>query len=456
MFYKKVKKSNLFLRYTAFVIALGGFLFGYDTGVINGALTFLSRSDQLNLSSAEQGLVSSSLVLGCAFGAMAVGKLADNIGRKKLLQGIAVIFTVATLFCAVSINVQMLIISRFILGLSVGCASSLSPLYLNEISPDKLKAENVNKNSKAIVVGQLTAFTVNAILATIWPNWHPVWRVMMAVAAVPAFLLWLLSFDLPNSPFWQLMEGARNKAKRTFAKLGFPKLDIHEAIDEAKKSINARDKSFSWRLVFHNRAMLYLLLAGVAIGFIQQASGINTVMYYGTVLLEKVGMGAGASLYGNILIGLVSSLAITLGTKLLANLDHQRLLVTGLAANFVTLTILTLVMRAKNLPQTEINVLVLLILTLFLATQQGIVSPVTYLLLAEIFPQHLKTAFNSIGTAMMWITNFVVSLAFPVLMAALGTAGVFLTFAIANIVCVVIAEVMINPRLIKKANKKLQ
>ncbi|MDF7638057.1 sugar porter family MFS transporter [Lactobacillus sp. ESL0791] len=453
--HKEKQKSSWFLRYTAFVIALGGFLFGYDTGVINGALTFLSAPDQLNLTSSQQGLVSSSLVLGCAFGAMAVGKLADNVGRKKLLQWIAVIFTVATLVCSLAVNSWMLIGSRFILGLSVGCASSLSPLYLNEVSPDKLKEENVNKNSKAIVFGQLTAFTVNAILATIFPTWHPVWRIMMAVAAIPAFLLWVLSFNLPNSPFWQLLEGARNSAKKTFAKLGFPKLDVHEAISEAKQAIRAKEKTFSWKKVLKNRYMLYLLLAGIAIGFVQQASGINTVMYYGTVLLEKVGMGAGASLYGNILIGLVSSLAITLGTRILANFSHQRLLVVGLCANVVTLTVLTLVMRSKSLPQSEINVLVLLLLALFLSTQQGIVSPVTYLLLAEIFPQHLKTAFNSIGTAVMWITNFVISLIFPVLMNALGTAGVFFVFAIANFGCALITEIMVNPRLVKKAREKL-
>lgn len=123
--------SGSLLRYSSYVIALGGFLFGYDTGVINGALSFLSLPDQLDLSSSAQGLVSSSLVLGCTFGALSDSYLANHIGRKKLLQWVAVIFTLATLACALSFNPIMLIGSRFVLGLSVGVASSLSPLYLN-------------------------------------------------------------------------------------------------------------------------------------------------------------------------------------------------------------------------------------------------------------------------------------------------------------------------------------
>lgn len=451
---RAARAGNSFIRYTSYIIALGGFLFGYDTGVINGALSFLSRPDQLNLSSSVQGLVSSSLVLGCTFGAMSNSYLANHVGRKRLLQWVAIVFTFATVACALSVSPWMLIGSRFILGLSVGVASSLSPLYLNEISPDRLKAQNVNKNAIAIVLGQLTAFTVNAILGSVWGDWHSIWRVMMAVAALPAILLWIFSFELPKSPFWQILNEGRNKAVKTFRRLHFPKLDIREAITEAKEEIKNED-SFSWSDFFKNKYMLYLLIAGVTVGFIQQASGINTVMYYGTVILEKVGLGSGASLYGNILIGLVSSLAILVGSKLLGEVHHQHLLVLGLLSNGVTLFVLNWVMRSNIFSQTINNILVLLILAIFLAIQQGIVSPVTWLLLSELFPQRVKATMNSIGTATTWITNFVISLIFPILLDILGTAGVFLVFALANIGCVILAEVLVNPRLINKANSSL-
>lgn len=166
---KKVKLN--FLNYCVYVISLGGFLFGYDTGVINGALAFMSRSDQLNLTPSLQGIVSSSLVIGACIGALGCGKVADKFGRKKTLRLIAIIFTVATVLCAAAVNFWSMSIFRFVLGIAVGAASSLSPMYLAEISPDNLRSANVNKNAIFIVLGQLCAFVVNAILGNIWSAW---------------------------------------------------------------------------------------------------------------------------------------------------------------------------------------------------------------------------------------------------------------------------------------------
>lgn len=449
------KKNNVFLNYTSYIIALGGFLFGYDTGVINGALTFISRPDQLGASPTVQGLISSALVLGCMFGALAVTTLADNLGRKKLLQWVAAIFTIATIACSLSINAWMLIISRFILGLSVGCASSLSPLYLDEISPDRLKTKNVNKNAIAIVMGQLTAFTVNAILGSLWPDWHPIWRIMMLAAAVPAIFLWISSTNIPNSPFWYLLERQRDRAQRVFKKLGFPKLDIRENINEAKQSICQGEKN-DWHLIFSSKAAIYILGAGLTIGFIQQASGINTVMYYGSIILEKVGLGSGASLYGNVLIGIVSSIAIFAGRRVVEHLSPYRLLTIGLASNVISLGLLSWVMKTTPLAPGMNNILILIILAYFLATQQGLISPVTWMLLSEMFPQQLRTTFNAISTAMIWLTNFGISLVFPLLIAQLGTAGVFFIFTFANLGCIGLSAVFANSRLIKRAAAKFE
>lgn len=449
------KKNNSFLNYTSYIIALGGFLFGYDTGVINGALTFISRADQLGAAPSTQGLISSSLVLGCMFGALAVTKLADNLGRKKLLQLVAAVFTIATVACSLSINAWMLIISRFILGLSVGCASSLSPLYLDEISPDRLKTRNVNKNAIAIVIGQLTAFTVNAILGSLWPNWHPIWRVMMLAAAIPAIFLWIASANIPNSPFWYLLKRQRDRAQGVFKKLGFPKLDIRENINEAKQAIGQGEK-INWQLIFSSKASIYLLGAGLTIGFIQQASGINTVMYYGSTVLEKVGLGSGASLYGNVLIGVVSAIAIFAGKHVVEQISPYRLLTIGLMSNVFSLALLSWVMKTTPLASSMNNILILIILAYFLATQQGLVSPVTWMLLSEMFPQQLRTTFNAISTAMIWLTNFGISLVFPLLIAQQGTAGVFLIFTFANFGCIILAAVFANSHLVKRATAKFE
>ncbi|CCJ66744.1 MULTISPECIES: sugar porter family MFS transporter [Leuconostoc] len=440
---KKVKLN--FLNYCVYVISLGGFLFGYDTGVINGALAFMSRSDQLNLTPSLQGIVSSSLVIGACIGALGCGKVADKFGRKKTLRLIAIIFTVATVLCAAAVNFWSMSIFRFVLGIAVGAASSLSPMYLAEISPDNLRSANVNKNAIFIVLGQLCAFVVNAILGNIWSDWGPIWRVMVLSAAVPSVILWINSFHISGSPQWLLFKRRFNRARQLFRRLGFKNTNslIKNETEAIEKS---DDQEFSWSRALQNKKLLYLLITGIVIALIQQISGVNTVMYYGTILLEKVGMGEGGSLYANILIGVVSVIASIFGTRMIEKTNHHRILIIGLIGNVVFLALLGAIMKSTVFSQTVTNALVLIALTLFLANHQGIVSPVTWLLLAEMFPGKVKAQFMSVATATTWITNFFISLIYPQLIAWLGTAVVFFVFALTNGISIVLSILFVNSR----------
>ncbi|MCT4389316.1 sugar porter family MFS transporter [Leuconostoc falkenbergense] len=440
---KKVKLN--FLNYCVYVISLGGFLFGYDTGVINGALAFMSRSDQLNLTPSLQGIVSSSLVIGACIGALGCGKVADKFGRKKTLRLIAIIFTVATVLCAAAVNFWSMSIFRFVLGIAVGAASSLSPMYLAEISPDNLRSANVNKNAIFIVLGQLCAFVVNAILGNIWSDWGPIWRVMVLSAAVPSVILWINSFHISGSPQWLLFKRRFNRARQLFRRLGFKNTNslIKNETEAIEKS---DDQEFSWSRALQNKKLLYLLITGIVIALIQQISGVNTVMYYGTILLEKVGMGEGGSLYANILIGVVSVIASIFGTRMIEKTNHHRILIIGLIGNVVFLALLGAIMKSTMFSQTVTNALVLIALTLFLANHQGIVSPVTWLLLAEMFPGKVKAQFMSVATATTWITNFFISLIYPQLIAWLGTAVVFFVFALTNGISIVLSILFVNSR----------
>ncbi|MFZ2966010.1 MAG: sugar porter family MFS transporter [Leuconostoc falkenbergense] len=451
---KKVKLN--FLNYCVYVISLGGFLFGYDTGVINGALAFMSRSDQLNLTPSLQGIVSSSLVIGACIGALGCGKVADKFGRKKTLRLIAIIFTVATVLCAAAVNFWSMSIFRFVLGIAVGAASSLSPMYLAEISPDNLRSANVNKNAIFIVLGQLCAFVVNAILGNIWSDWGPIWRVMVLSAAVPSVILWINSFHISGSPQWLLFKRRFNRARQLFRRLGFKNTNslIKNETEAIEKS---DDQEFSWSRALQNKKLLYLLITGIVIALIQQISGVNTVMYYGTILLEKVGMGEGGSLYANILIGVVSVIASIFGTRMIEKTNHHRILIIGLIGNVVFLALLGAIMKSTMFSQTVTNALVLIALTLFLANHQGIVSPVTWLLLAEMFPGKVKAQFMSVATATTWITNFFISLIYPQLIAWLGTAVVFFVFALTNGISIVLSILFVNSRKMSDAyqNAKL-
>lgn len=445
---KKVKLD--FLHYCVYVISLGGFLFGYDTGVINGALAFMSRPDQLNLTPTLQGVVSSSLVIGACFGALGCGRVADKIGRRKTLRIIAIVFTIATVLCAVAMNFWLMSLFRFVLGLAVGAASSLSPMYLAEISPENLRSANVNKNAIFIVLGQLCAFIVNAILGNIWGHWGPIWRVMVIFGAVPSIILWVNSFRISGSPQWLLLKHRFNRAQKIFRRLGFE--NTNQLIkSQSDQSSDQNDNEFNWSIALKNKKLFYLLVTGIVIALIQQISGVNTVMYYGTILLEKVGMGESGSLYANVLIGVVSVIASIFGTRMIEHANHHRMLIIGLLGNVVFMALLGTIMKSSVFSQGITNALVLVSLTLFLANHQGIVSPVTWLLLAEMFPGKVKAQFMSVATATTWITNFVISLIYPQLVAILGTALVFFVFAMSNGLSIVLASLFVNSKKMAKA-----
>ncbi|WP_330146934.1 sugar porter family MFS transporter (plasmid) [Leuconostoc mesenteroides] len=410
----------------------------------------MSRPDQLNLGPSLQGVVSSSLVIGACIGALGCGKVADQMGRKKTLRLIAIVFTASTFLCALAINFWSMSIFRFILGIAVGAASSLSPMYLAEISPDNLRSANVNKNAIFIVLGQLCAFVVNAILGNIWGNWGPIWRIMILSAAIPSVILWINSFRISGSPQWLLFKRRVNKARQLFRRLGFK--DTNSLIKSQTEAIDETDdRDFIWAVALKNKKLLYLLITGIVIALIQQISGVNTVMYYGTILLEKVGMGAGGSLYANILIGVVSVVASIFGTRMIEKANHHKMLIIGLIGNVVFLAVLGLIMKSTMFSQTVTNALVLIALTLFLANHQGIVSPVTWLLLAEMFPGKVKAQFMSVATATTWITNFVISLIYPQLIALLGTAVVFFVFALTNGFSILLSFLFVNGRKMKNA-----
>ena len=256
------------LNYSVYVISLGGFLFGYDTGVINGALAFMSKTSQLNLTPSRQGIVSSFLVLGACLGAFLCGKYADKYGRKVTIRWVAFIFTLATVCCALSLNYIFMTTFRFILGLAVGAASSLSPMYLAEISPKEVRASNVNKNAIFIVLGQLVAFIMNALLGSLWGNWDPIWRVMILMGCVPSIILWINSFNIARSPNWLVQRGHLKRARNLVYRLGFKKQTDNRIIDGRKKNIKTETK-LTWNQIFSNKRLVCLLLIGIVIALIQ-------------------------------------------------------------------------------------------------------------------------------------------------------------------------------------------
>ncbi|TWT14584.1 sugar porter family MFS transporter [Planomicrobium sp. CPCC 101079] len=417
------------VRKIAIISTFGGLLFGYDTGVINGALPFMSREDQLNLTPFTEGLVTSSLLFGAAFGAMFTGRLADRFGRRKALLFLAVFFLITTLGCTFAPTVPVMVTFRFLLGLAVGGASVTVPTFLAEMAPVERRGQIVTQNELMIVSGQLLAYVTNAILATVFEDSGHVWRYMLVLATLPAIALWIGMFIVPESPRWYATKGKFGEALNVLRKIRSEQR-AHSEIEEIRNSLGEESKvkqaSFKDLTIPWIRRIVVL---GIGLGVVQQITGVNSIMYYGTQILEQSGFSTQAALTANIANGAISVLATFAGIWLLGRIGRRPLLIGGLIGT--TSTLLLIGICSNVLEGSAFLPYVVLSLTVtFLAFQQGAISPVTWLVLSAIFPLKLRGIGMGVAVFWSWITNFMIGFAFPILLDAIGLSNTFCFFAI--------------------------
>ncbi|MET1249698.1 sugar porter family MFS transporter [Sporolactobacillus sp. STCC-11] len=427
-----------YLKLITIVSTFGGLLFGYDTGVINGALPYMARPDQLNLNAFTEGLVASSLLLGAAFGAVFSGRLSDHKGRKKVILYLAFVFLITTLGCTFAPNAELMIFFRFLLGLAVGGASVTVPTFLAEVSPVELRGRMVTQNELMIVTGQLLAYTSNALIANLSGGSTHIWRYMLVMATLPAIVLWIGMFFVPESPRWYASKGKLKSALKVLQKIrhiNHAKLElvsIKKSIHTEQKINKAsfRDLGTPWvrRIVF----------LGIGIAVLQQATGVNSIMYYGTHILQNAGFQMDVALVGNIVNGLISVIAVIFGIWLLGKVNHRPLLIVGLIGTSSALFLISIFSQTLQ-GSPVLPFLVLSMTVMFLAFQQGAIAPVTWLMLSEIFPQRLRGFGMGVTVFCLWITNFLISLLFPVMLDWIGlsrTFFVFFVFGIAGLIFV--------------------
>ncbi|MGW2325189.1 sugar porter family MFS transporter [Streptomyces sp. NPDC001700] len=416
----------------AVISTLGGLLFGYDTGVISGALLFMK--DDLGLTPFTEGLVVSSLLVGAAFGALTGGRLADALGRRLTLLLAAVLFGLGALGTAVAPDVPLMVISRVVLGLAVGCASAVVPLYIAEMAPPHRRGRLVTQNELMIVTGQLIAFTVNALIDRVWSGEH-IWRWMLAVAAVPAVLLFVGMLFLPDTPRWYASRSRDAEAQRVLRRTR-PRAEADGELAAIRTAIAsaAHQPKASWtdlRTPWIRR----LALIGVGIAICQQITGINTVMYYAPSILESTGLGTSASLVSTISVGVISVVMTFVGIWLLGRAGRRPMLIAGQIGTTTSLFVLGL---CFTLPESGVrSYVVLTFMVVFVAFQQCLISPVTWLMLAEIFPLRLRGFVMGLCVWVLWMVNFAVAQTFPPLVAAWGSTATFWLFAMCGIGAIV-------------------
>ena len=408
-----------YLRRVTYVSTFGGLLFGYDTGVINGALAYMSRPDQLNLTPAVEGFVASGLLFGAAIGSFLGGRIADAQGRRRMLLVLAVIFFFAALGCAVSPTASILIACRFVLGLAVGGASVTVPAYLAEMSPADRRGRMVTQNELMIVTGQLLAFVLNAILGVTFGETGHIWRYMLAIASLPAIVLWFGMLTMPESPRWLVLNGRISDALEVLKKIRSEKGAISEFNEiqdnlEAEKHIEKAsysDLATPWirRIVF--------------IGM-----GVSSIMYYGTQILTEAGFSTEAALIGNVANGVISVLATIFGIWMMGRHGRRPLIMTGQIGTMACLLAIGILSAALE-GTTTLPYVVLTLTVTFLFFQQGFLSPVAWLLLSELFPQRLREMGMGCAVLCLWLTNFCIGSAFPYFLFTFGLSFTFYMFA---------------------------
>jgi len=439
------------LHQITFVATFGGLLFGYDTGVINGA--FSSLKENMSLTSFTEGLVMSVLLIGAAIGSICGGKLADHFGRRKYLLYLSFIFLTGDLLSVFSPNIEVLLLARFLLGYAVGGASVTAPTFISEVAPTEHRGKLTGLNEVAIVIGALTAFAINAIIGYFWGHVTDIWRYMLLVQVIPSMCLLIGMWKAPESPRWLISQDRKQEALAILKQIRPEPRAIKEYDDiitliDAEKKLHSHT---SLALIFKTPWIFKLVMIGIVWAALQQTTGVNVIIYYGTEILRNVGFSERVSLICNVLNGIFSVGGMLIGVTLLVDRFKRKTLIIGGFAIMATLHFIIALADYYLIGDTK-GIVIWLLGALFVGVMQGTMGYLTWVVLTELFPLKIRGLAMGISVFFMWIMNAIVSYLFPVFQAKMGLGPVFFMFAVINY----FAIVFVIKALPETANKSLE
>ena len=401
------KGSIVYVMLVCMVAALGGLLFGYDTGVINGAIGPLKAHFVLDANWA--GWATGCALVGCAIGAAIAGVLSDWLGRKKVLILSAILFFISAVGTALPKNITTFIIYRIIGGLGVGAASMSSPMYIAEISPARIRGRMVSVNQFAIVTGFLVVYFVNYFIALqgdqMW-NQESGWRWMFGSEVLPALLLLVLLFFVPESPRWLTKQDRSNEALEILTRVNgavYAKTELLEIKDALAHESGSLKQLFQ-------PGMKIVLVIGIVLAVLQQVTGINVFLYFGTEIFKKMGSDTNAALLQTVVVGTVNLTFTIIAIWMVDRLGRKPLMMIGSVGMGLSLLGMGLMAYVQ-----KTDLWVLLFILGYIACFALSVGPVTWVILSEIFPTRIRGRAMAIATVCLWVANYVVSQTFPMM-----------------------------------------
>ena len=439
--------SLLYVIFISAVAAIGGFLFGFDSGVINGTVSALGNA--FNSSSVATGFNVASVLLGCALGALAAGPLADKFGRRAIMIITAIIFAISAFGSGISESSAEFIFYRLFGGLGIGAASVLAPAYIAEVAPPALRGRLATLQQLAIVLGLFAAFLSNYLIADAAGSAQNIlmldiaaWRWMFWAELVPAVLFLVGVLFIPESPRYLVAQGKVNDAKAVFSKISNDNAD--KQISDVKRSLHSDTKPSIRDLFIDGSKKVHpIVWAGVALSVFQQFVGINVVFYYGSELWQAAGFDESQSLFINVLAGTTNIVSTFIAIALVDKVGRKPLLLVGSIGMFISLSALTYIFGSAGLDEAgklalsdNMGTFALIMANLFVVFFGLSWGPIVWVLLGEMFNNRIRGAALAVAASAQWIANFAITMTFPIMLANIGLAGAYGFYALSALISI--------------------
>ncbi len=448
--------SSNYAWLVSLIVAFGGFLFGFDTAIISGALPLVK--EQFALSTAMEGWFVSAALVGCITGVSFSGVISDRFGRKQILLLSAFLFIASSIGCMLPSGIEMLIAFRLLGGIGIGIASMLAPLYISEFAPLHIRGALVSFYQLAITIGIVCAYFSNAYLVGFQQNEHiegflnlilvkETWRAMLGMNLIPAIIFFILLLFIPQTPRWLVKKGYLDEAFFILKKVAGEK-EAREEITTIQQSFNTVSPGLKILLQPGYRKAL---LIGMLLPFLGQFSGINAIIYYGPRILNQSGLTLSSSLDGQVTIGIINVLSTFLAIRYVDKLGRRPLLIFGTTGIIIALVITAILFYL----QVTAGYAVIVAILFFIFCYAFSLGPVQWVIMSEIYPNQIRAKAMTVATMSLWIAAAIVAQIFPWMLETIGAEGAFLFFAACS-VCTIILTIKTIPETKNKSLEEIE